>query len=170
MALTRINNQALTNVTSDALPTGTVLQVKQATMSGSGSATTTATSFTDVGLSVTITPKFANSKFYVSVHHIIAIDNGSENTRVDYRCIGTHNSTDTQVYRMEYFGHDGTTPSRVQKNMSGSGLFEATTNTNDITFKCQLQKAASAGTESGTIRYKWYTGSKATITVMEIAG
>ena len=50
MALTRVNNQALTNVTSAGLPTGSVLQAKTATKTDTQS--TTSNSFTDITLSL----------------------------------------------------------------------------------------------------------------------
>jgi len=66
MALTRINNQALANVTAAGLPTGSVIQVKQAHKSDA--LQTTSTSFADLsGLSVSITPTSASSKFLVMV-------------------------------------------------------------------------------------------------------
>ena len=65
MPLTRINNQALANVTSAGLPTGTVLQVKTATKTDTQS-TTTNNTFVDInGLSISITPSSTNSKILV---------------------------------------------------------------------------------------------------------
>lgn len=67
MALTRINNQALTNVTSAGLPSGTVLQVKQiednTANSFSGNATSTTPQFDAVSLS--ITPLSTSNKILV---------------------------------------------------------------------------------------------------------
>ena len=65
MPLTRINNQALANVTSAGLPTGTVLQVKTAVKTNTQS-TTTNNTFVDInGLSISITPSSTNSKILV---------------------------------------------------------------------------------------------------------
>ena len=64
MALTRVNNQALSNITSAGLPSGSVLQAKTATKTDTQS--TTSNSFTDItGLSVSITPSSTNSKILV---------------------------------------------------------------------------------------------------------
>jgi len=65
MALTRINNQALTNVTSAGLPSGTVLQVVQGTL-GTTVAKAAADGVTlDSGLTATITPSSVTSKILV---------------------------------------------------------------------------------------------------------
>ena len=66
MALTRINNQALTNVTSAGLvnATGTVLQVKSKLITDRSS--TTSATFGDVtGASLAITPQSSSSKIMV---------------------------------------------------------------------------------------------------------
>jgi hypothetical protein len=56
------------SVTSGQLPTGSVLQVVQNSVAGSGTVvTTTSTSYATTGLSATITPKFSTSKILVSV-------------------------------------------------------------------------------------------------------
>jgi hypothetical protein len=65
MALTKLNNQSLTAVTSAGLPSGTVLQVVQGVKSDTS--VLTSTTFTDIGLSANITPSSASSKILVSV-------------------------------------------------------------------------------------------------------
>lgn len=69
MALTRINNQALPTLDSGKLPSGTVLQVKHSiytTEIQKTSSATDDTTYSDLGLSVTITPSSSNSKFLIS--------------------------------------------------------------------------------------------------------
>ena len=72
MALTRINNNSLSAVTSAGLPEGSVLQV----VHGNGSSTThiNSTSYTDMGLDVTITPSSTSSKILVIVSSSMATD------------------------------------------------------------------------------------------------
>ena len=67
MALTKLNNQSLSAVTSAGLPSGTVLQVVTAVQSSSS--TNSTTNWTDTGLSASITPTSANSKILVHVTH-----------------------------------------------------------------------------------------------------
>ena len=146
-------------------PAGHVIQMQNAGISGNAS-TTSSTSFIDTGLSVNITPKFATSKIFVVTHTVISIGNGANHARVDFKCI--ESGSGTEVYRMDYHGTDGTQNGNIQKNMSGSGVFPCS-NTNQLTFKTQVQKANSTAGEAGTIYYFWYVGSSHTITALEIA-
>lgn len=67
MALTRINNQALANVTSAGLPQGSILQVKQTVFKGQFTDSLTVNNQEEVvtGLNCTITPSSASSKILV---------------------------------------------------------------------------------------------------------
>ena len=152
------------NIRYDDMPSGSVIQMQNAGIAGNSN-TTTSTSFIDTGLSVNITPKFATSKILVIVHTVVSITNGASQARVDFRCL---ESGGTEIYRMDYHGTDGTQNGNIQKNMSGSGIFPCS-NTNQLTFKTQVQKANETVGESGNIYYFWYTGSSHTITALEIA-
>lgn len=142
---------------------GMVVQIQNATLAGAGS-TTTSTSFIDTGLSVNITPKFATSKILVFVHHVVSIYSNT-NQRVDFRCI---ESGGTEIYRMDYHGNDGNSITNTMRNMAGSGVFQCS-NTNQLTFKTQVQKAGPIASEAGNIHYNWYTGSIHTIQALEVA-
>jgi hypothetical protein len=65
MALTRINNQALTNVTSAGLPSGTVLQVVQGELGSTVTKNPPSGGVLDSGLEATITPSSTSSKILV---------------------------------------------------------------------------------------------------------
>jgi len=66
MALIKLNNQSLSAVTSAGLPTGSVLQVKQALKTDTQSITETWV-FTKIsGLTVNITPILSNSTFVIT--------------------------------------------------------------------------------------------------------
>ena len=65
------------------MPSGSVIQIQNATLAGASNSTTS-TSFTDTGLTLNITPKFATSKILVLVHHAISIQSNA-NTRADFR-------------------------------------------------------------------------------------
>ena len=66
MALTRLNNQALTSITSAGLPSGSIIQVQHV------APTTQMNNFTNnswvdaTNFSINITPTSASSKFYIS--------------------------------------------------------------------------------------------------------
>jgi hypothetical protein len=154
--------QGKTTAGTVAMPAGHMIQMQSATLSG-GSNSSSATSFADTGLTVNITPKFATSKIFVAVHHSMGVT-ASTNARVDFRCI---ESGGTEVYRMDYHGHDGSALGFIIRNFSGSGVFQCS-NTNQLTFKTQFQKAETLSNESGLIYYDWYTGSVHTIVAMEI--
>ena len=66
MALTRLNNQALTGITSAGLPSGTVLQVVQQHLTNTLE-NTNSTSFQNTSLAATITPSSTSSKILVQV-------------------------------------------------------------------------------------------------------
>tara|TARA_A100001015_G_scaffold306130_1_gene399933 strand:- start:570 stop:1073 length:504 start_codon:yes stop_codon:yes gene_type:complete len=153
-----------TTASTVQMPEGSVVQMQNATLAG-GANSSNATSFTDTGLTLNITPKFATSKILVLVHHAISI-NSSTNTRVDFRCI--ENGSSTEIYRLDYHGNDGNNVSNTQRNMSGSGVFQCS-NTNQLTFKTQVQEAGPIASEAGSIFYDWYTGSIHTIQAMEVA-
>ena len=141
---------------------GHVIQMQNGSISGNSSSSTSG-SFVDSGLSVNITPKFSNSKILVIVHQVMAINPGNSHSRVDFRCI---EAGGTEVYRMDYHGHDGVGTSLFQLNFSGSGVFSVS-NTNQLTFKTQAQRAN--GTESDYFIPLWYHESTHTIQALEIA-
>jgi hypothetical protein len=143
---------------------GGIVQIQSATLAGASNSTTS-TSFTDTGLTLNITPKFATSKILVLVHHAISIQS-STNTRADFRCI--ENGSSTEIYRLDYHGNDGNDVSNTQRNMSGSGVFQCS-NTNQLTFKTQVQKAGPIASEAGNIFFRWYSGSIHTIQALEVA-
>jgi len=143
---------------------GHVIQIQNVTRDGAANSTSS-TSFVDTGLSLNITPKFATSKILVIVHQVTSLLGGSDHTRIDFRCIESNSST--ELYRMDYHGND-VAVTNIQRNVSGSGVFQCS-NTNQLTFKTQLQKANSDSSETGTIYYDWYVGSKLTMTALEIA-
>tara|TARA_R100001510_G_scaffold50598_1_gene49734 strand:- start:42 stop:542 length:501 start_codon:yes stop_codon:yes gene_type:complete len=156
--------QGKTTAGTVQMPSGSVVQLQSATLAGA-TQSTTSTSFTDTGLTLNITPKFASSKILVLVHHGISIASNT-NTRVDFRCI--ENGSSTEIYRMDYHGNDGNAVSNIQRNMGGSGVFQCS-NTNQLTFKTQVQKANSGSGEAGNIFYNWYSQSIHTIQALEVA-
>lgn len=66
MALTKLNNAAISSVTSDGLPVGTVLQAVTKAFTDSTSISSSGTTYTDVtNGTITITPKHNNSKILI---------------------------------------------------------------------------------------------------------
>lgn len=79
MALTRINNNSLSNVTSAGIPIreGQILQTKVTTLADAGSWTSSNSSFEVVsGLAVTITPTASTSTFLLMATISVATESG----------------------------------------------------------------------------------------------
>ena len=84
---------ALTTLNHAAMPSGSVLQVVQGTIS---STSTASTSFTTTGLTATITPKSTNNKILVSVKAIGSADADNSNQAL-FRMVRSQPSADTIV-------------------------------------------------------------------------
>lgn len=158
MALTRINNQALTNVTSAGLPSGTVLQVVQGSTSTSVSATS---SYIDTGLTATITPSSTSSKILVMVQQ-----QGCKATLISTGCLDMklqRNSSDIYNFAIAYFY--GYVSTEFRSDISGCYLDSPST-TSATTYKTVF-KANNGGTS--TVQNDG-ANTVSTITLMEIAG
>lgn len=155
MALTKLNNQSLTAVTSAGLPTGTVLQVVQGQKTSRS--TITSTSFVDVGLSVNITPSSTSSK-------ILIMASASGNSEL------SNNALYFTVYRdsTNLGGSNGTgfiesPQARLQVPVSVSTLDSPAT-TSQINYSIRVR------TSSLTVEFPATPSEVASIVVMEIAG
>lgn len=158
MALTRINNQALTNITSAGLPSGTVLQVVQGSTSTSVSATS---SYIDTGLTATIIPSSTSSKILVMVQQ-----QGCKATLISTGCLDMklqRNSSDIYNFAIAYFY--GYVSTEFRSDISGCYLDSPST-TSATTYKTVF-KANNGGTS--TVQNDG-ANTVSTITLMEIAG
>ena len=162
MGLTRINNQALTDVTSAGLPTksGSVIQVKHASSTTQTNAFTSDTWVDATGFSVTITPTSASSKFYITASA------GSLNSNNNY--IGFQIVRGSTVVQRNWTYHNQAVTWDGCLNAALSAVDEPAT-TSAITYKVQIY--ADIGTSNFYFNYGGISNSsKAGITVMEIAG
>lgn len=164
MALTRINNQALTNVTSAGLPSGTVLQVKRGTANtDNGDLTQT---FADIGLSVSITPKSTNSEILIIVHARGYLQAGQGYALRLLR--GT-----TEIFNPsasdgnDYIVYAGT--SGNQHMPATFDYIDEPSTTSAVTYKVQARKYSSS-TEAKVPSPGGTRNSTISITAMEIAG
>ena len=185
MALTRINNQALTNVTSaglptldsDKLPSGTVLQTKS--VSSTSPFTSTSTNWTTVAnLSVSITPKSANSKILI----MYAVS-GNANTRywslTAFRGTTAINRGGASASRERIStptgaNHDETNQVHIQRSVSDVFLDSPST-TSEITYSVRGRIHYGSGTmyvnrDQNDDNYSYAKRSSSNIIVMEIAG
>ena len=156
MALTRLNNQALTSITSAGLPTGSMLQVLSNTLTTD--IYTTSTSFTSTGLAQAITPISTSSKIlcFISVGSWY-INAGGYAICTLYR--GSTNIGD---------GNDGImTIQQVQSERSPAThhILDSPSTTSATTYTVYIR---SNGGESTYVSYSSY--GHFTLTLMEIAG
>ena len=148
-----------------AIP-GHVVQVQHATLAGGGDSTTS-TSYIDQGLTVSITPKHANSIIMVMFSFATKIDRGTSHTRADFRLIESGDST--VIWDERYVGRENIVDNGDPiQNWSGAGVYTCS-ETSQKTFKIQTRKAAGNAAEAGNIYYKWYTSATHTIQALEIA-
>lgn len=162
-----LQNQ-LSGMTSASMPTGSVVQHVNSSLSGSGSSTS-ATAWIDTGLSITITPKLSSSNLVVFFTQGIGINKGTDPTaRVDWGlyCV----SPSVIIANNAFIGTEGlNTAGTARIQIAGSGTYN-NTSTAAKTFKVQVRKANGAASECGLLYYQWYNGGKHTMQVFEVAG
>ena len=168
MALTKLNNQSLTAVTSAGLPSGTVLQVVQGTPPTS-SYSQTSTSFADAtGFTASITPQSSSSKILVMFTG--RIDNSSGNTVNTRGHIALLRGT-TIIHKQfvgAYIADSGASNRNFYDSINLSSLDSPAT-TSQVTYKIQM----ASETTSNTINIEGSPASSNTyssFTLMEIAG
>ena len=147
---------------------GSIIQVQSAQVVG-GSSASSPTSYTSVGLAVTITPTAIGNTLIGNFNEFFAIQSGSSNGRIDYKVALTGPSS-SDVFTTLYFGHDGTTPSILETR--GTGMFTFTVaSLSAHTFTLYVRSAGGSGaSECGTIYWGQYAGNDTNaITIMEVA-
>jgi len=154
MALTKLNNQSLSAVTAAGLPAGSVLQVVEGVYSTQTDIPST--SYTDSGLSVSITPTSTSSKILV-ITNVQAYVNGTG-------LIGLN------VVRGSTQIVEASKALGFQDNSAGivalTKLDEPST-TSATTYKVQMKHTSLSGGSTARINQ---TDGGARITLMEIAG
>jgi hypothetical protein len=158
MALIKLNNQSLTAVTSAGLPSGTMLQVVNGTFSTQTSALTSST-YTDTGLTATITPSSTSSKILVSAN-IPDAHNGGTVSLLFLNLV----RDSTQLIEFVKHGDYNSGVSIVTYGGSTSYLDSPAT-TSATTYKVQFKVNTNGGSQS-----LFLNNSTGTITLMEIAG
>jgi hypothetical protein len=155
----------LTNATSlpyAALPTGTILQVVQGTYSTSVS--TASSTFSDTGLTSSITPKFSTSKILVLVTLSQCAKTNSD-TSMKIRLL----RSSTQIaYMADIIGYTNTTTNNIVSSASINYLDSPAT-TSSTTYKVQFGSQANSASVSIGDSFGGGVGVS-TITLMEVAG
>ena len=165
MALTRINNQALTGITAAGLPSGTVLQVKQA--SSTTKIILQSEIFEDV-LSISITPSATTSKFLINtfITGYVQTANGAA-IRIMRDATEIFDPNNLNASNQHYYSYQGSTTMYPTYNIS---YLDTPSTTSSITYKIQMCRY---GANTGNV---WFNGggtnrgSTSSFNVMEIAG
>ena len=153
---------------------GHVIQMQTSTQSGSSiSIGNGQLSYINTGLQVSITPKFSNSKIVVMASQIIGIGNtqadvpagSSGQARMDYKLVEAGGSI---LYEGRYVGTDDQYEGNLSVVTSTHGVYQASS-TSTVTFSTQCREAGGSDSQASNLYLRWYAGSKATITAMEIA-
>ena len=140
------------------MPEGSVIQMQ--TGNYTSNVNILSTSFTDVGLSVSITPKFNTSKIFVITN------SGSLCRKPDY--VGLRILRDSTAIHHDYYYNATTDWMPVTLN---SSTVDSPSSTSALTYKVQCHVSASATETALLYNYPGpsTTAYNATITVMEIA-
>lgn len=175
MALTRINNNSLSNVTSAGLPSGSVLQVKQGKLTTrEGNSTTT---FASVGLSASITPTSTSSKILVMVSvNSISASNGTGVIMRLKRGSSTYPISNTSGGTVDtddgfFCGGGAITNSNRQRASGTISFLDEPSTTSSVTYDVEMRCTDSSSTAYiNGLDISAGNGSVSTITLMEIAG
>ena len=161
MALTKINNNTLSAITG--LPAGVggkVLQVVTAT--NSTQIFTTSTSFSDTGLTASITPSATSSKILIIVNHNgVRKENDNSNNAINMKLF---RGASEELYFVKFSLYTGTSLGLFGSTLSTNYLDSPTT-TSSTTYKTQFANFASGGSVG-----LQDSSAVSTITLMEVAG
>lgn len=152
-------NSTGTVITTGNIPTGSVVQVVNATY-GTQTSTTSST-FSDTGLTATITPSSATNKILVIVSQNGCFK-GAGNTYLQLRLL--RNST--TIINLESLGNYSNTSVTMGVNASSTNYLDSPATTSATTYKTQFNSG-----DNSTILYTQATNGftpVSTITLMEI--
>lgn len=158
MAIIKPNNNTLSSIT--ALPTGLggkVLQVVNA--STTTEVSITANSYTDTGLTASITPSSSSNKILVVVQQHVAKD--VNNTWTDIKLL--RDSTEIAIFKSVCY--NGVSQANYIGQGAGCSFLDTPSSTSSLTYKTQFRNVPAAGTIKAQI-----DSATSTITLMEIAG
>ena len=159
MALIKLNNQSLTAVSAlpAAIPTGSVLQVVNGTTATTQ--VTTSSTYSDTGLTATITPSSTSSKILVLAN----VPDAHNSATISLLYLNLVRDS-TQLIEFVKHGDHLSGQSLVTYGGSTSYLDSPST-TSATTYKVQFAVHSNGGSQ-----HIFLNGSTGTITLMEIAG
>ena len=174
MALTRINNQALTNVTSAGLPSGTVLQVVNTVTEDLFTHTNTSSVWSSniSILATSITPISTSNKILITATIQYGTNNGTYGAMARMRCLRDSTAIGDDSFFVRSCGYDS------NDDASAQGVFTCTyldspSTTSAITYNFQIKQNISSGSNISAYVNGTQNGTntgQSMITLMEIAG
>jgi len=156
LTLPTTSGTVLTNGTNTNFPAGSVLQVVNATSTNSVS--TTSASYTDTGLSASITPKSSSSKVLV----IVSMGRIYSDATATYP---TFNLVRGATQILEFDNITGYGAGAAAGGATSTNYLDSPATTSSTTYKVQFKRSAG----SGTVQIGWNVNATATMTLMEIA-
>ena len=160
MALTRLNNQALTSVTSAGLPSGSIIQVQHVAPTTQTNNFTTGQWVDATDFSINITPKSASSKFFITASC------GTIHNANQYAGYRIYRDSST-VVQLNWTYHDQSSAFDGCCQCALSAVDQPNT-TSQVNYKVQV--FGSQNTNHFYFNYHGSGGKTAGFTVMEIAG
>ena len=137
------------------MPAGHIIQTVSSTYSTA--LNTTSSSYSDTGLSATITPKFSTSKILITGYLPLLKTSSGNTYTIPYLLRGS-----TKILEFGRLLHDGTTSDASQS--ASFNYLDSPSTTSAITYKTQINN----GSSSGAVTSCW-DNRASTITLMEVA-
>ena len=167
MALTKLNNNSLHAITDGSAlknATGGILQVKTGVYSTITNVTTAGT-YQDTGLSLSITPTSTSSNILVVYAMHFRINSNSADVGMAFRVVRDSTAIDTPVTSYDNYSYDG--GGRTDTRTSDTKFYlDSPATTSAVTYKIQM----ISYNESGANTRAQSDGNKSRIMLMEIAG
>ena len=159
---------ALTKVRDAVMPAGAVLQVVSDTLTTAAS--TNSTTYSDTGLSVSITPISSSSKFVI-MSNLGVLSTGLNNAillRLLRDSTEINSGTGGSTYNSHIYGWQG---DQTELYSYSNHFVDSPSTSSAITYKLQFRMTGT--TDTGYINRRAYdavAGAASSLTVMEIAG
>lgn len=167
MALTKLNNNSLHGITDGSAlknATGGILQVKTGVHSTETNVTTAGT-YQDSGLSLSITPTSTSSKILIIYAMHFRIHSSNSEVGMAFRVVRGSTVIDTPTTTYDNYSYDGggSTDSRASDTKF---YLDSPATTSAVTYKIQM----TSYTGTGASTRAQSDGNKSRIMLMEIAG
>ena len=167
MALTKLNNNSLHSITDGSAfknATGGILQVKTGVYSTQTNVTTAGT-YQDTGLSLSITPTSTSSNILILYAMHFRINSNNADVGMAFRVVRDSTVIDDPTTSYDNYSYDG--GGRTDNRTSDTKFYlDSPATTSAVTYKIQMISYVESGAETRAQS----DGNKSRIMLMEIAG